>query len=368
LARIAPPVERRRRTRASASTGYVSLDDRVPSLHSIVAKLAIVARLAGPAVGKPVEHGRSTFRVRRNRVAYHFLVCFDRLNDVLDRSAGPSEGSGPIDPRILPIATSPDLHALETALLARDEHAIRVTAIALRPPHSCEALREALYRGADRAILVTDPRSSGADSLATAYVLACAVRKLAPDVVVFGARSAYGDAAHVGVQVAEKAGLTPVTRVDRPIEVDGNTITARRDTGAGWEVVSARTPVLLTVMDTANTPRPPAMKRMMKYKRAMSRPEVEDAVERETPAIAGGLLVAEVERRLLALANKGLSIETWSLDDIGADPSKCGSAGSPTRLERVQSYALSGRGSRRFENSDEGLARLVAELLRDHTI
>ena len=301
-------------------------------------------------------------------MAYHFLVCFDRLNDVPDRSAGPSEGNGAIDPRTLPVTASPDLHALETALAARDEHAVRVTVIALGPPRSCQALREALYRGADRAILVTDPRSSGADSLATAYVIACAVRKLAPDVVVFAARSVYGDTEHVGVQVAEKTGLTPVTRVDRPIEIDGNRIVARRDTGAGWELVSAGTPVLLTVMDTANTPRPPAMKRMMKYKKAMSRPELEDTIVREIPGIAGSSLAAEFQRRLLALEKRGLSIETWSLDDIGADPSKCGSAGSPTRVEQVQSFALSGGGSRRFENSDEGLARLVAELLRDHTI
>jgi electron transfer flavoprotein beta subunit len=322
----------------------------------------------GRPSANPIEHGRGTFRDRRNGVAYHLLVCFDPANGSRVRTAGTAEGTFTGETQVPPVTASADLHALEAALLVRDKHPSRITAIVLGPPSACGALREALYRGADRAILISDPRSSGADSSAAAYVLSCAVRKLSPDVVFFGARSDSGQAAHIAVQVAEKAGLASVTRVDRPIEVDGRTITARRNTGAGWELVSVAAPVLLNVWDTANSPRPPAMRRMMKYKKALSRAEVAERIQREKTAIAEPSIAPEVERRLLDLEKSRLLIETWDLDDLGADPSKCGRSGSPTRVERAQSFALSGGASKRFASSDEGLARLVGELLKDHSI
>ena len=314
--------------------------------------------------------GRRAFRVRRNGVAYRLLVCFDRLAGVPAPAAELSAGTTGPDRAPHPPVSAPELHALETALCVRDEHAARVTVLALGPASSCEALREALYRGADEAILVSDPRMSGSDSLAAGYILSCAVRKIGPDGVVCPARTVDGDTASSGVQAAARAGLVPITAVDRPIAIERRTVTARRDTGAGWELVSADLPVLLTVTNAANAPRPPAMKRMMKYKKARSREEIERAIASGARG-AGESTRSEIERECAALDAKGLLIRTWNLDDIGADPSKCGTAGSRTRIQRIQSVDLSDLSdgpSGIFESTDEGIARLVAALLRDHTI
>jgi electron transfer flavoprotein beta subunit len=249
--------------------------------------------------------------------------------------------------------SAPELHALEAALAVRDDHAARVTALALGPLSCCEPLREALYRGADEALLLSDPRMTGSDPLAAGYILGCAVRTIAPDIVVCPARTAGGDAASIGVQAAVRAGIASISSVDRPVEIDGRTIRARRDTGAGWELLSASLPVLVTVTNAANTPRPPAMKRMMKFKKAKSIEENQGA---------------GADARRDALEAKGLLIRTWSLDDIGADPARCGAAGSPTRIERAQSFASIEEGGRVFENSREGIARLLEALFEDRTL
>lgn len=300
-------------------------------------------------------------------MAYQLVVCFDRLTGIPAPAAKPAKRNTGVHPAPCPPVGAPELHALETALGVRDEHAARLTVVALGPVSCCEPLREALYRGADEAILVSDSRMTGSDPLAAGYILSRALRKIAPDVVVCPARTAGGDAASIGVQAAGRSGIAPITCVDRPVAIEGKTIIARRDTGAGWELVAASLPVLLTVTNAANTPRPPSMKRMMKYKRARSREELESAIARGAPG-ARESARADIDRACAALDAKGLFINTWNLDHIGADPSKCGTAGSPTRIERIQSLALAGGGSRVFENTDEGIARLVAALLKDHTI
>ena len=298
-------------------------------------------------------------------MAYHLVVCFDRLTGTPAPGAGSPEEPNRLRREPLPAVTAPELHALEAALCVRDERSSRVTALALGVVSSCDPLREALYRGADAAVLVTDPRMAGSDSLAAGYILSCAIRKIGPDLVVCPARTPGGDTASVGVQAAERAGMTPITAVDRPVSIDGGTVTARRDTGAGWELVSALLPVLLTVTNAANTPRPPAMKRMMKYKRARSRGEVESALGVTTEKRPAR---ADAERLCADLESQALLIRTWGLDDIGADASKCGAAGSPTGIERIQTLALSEGGTGVFESTDEGIARLVAALLKDHTL
>lgn len=300
-------------------------------------------------------------------MAYHLVVCFDRLTGTQAPATGPSEGSTGRHPAPCVPVSAPELHALETALGVRDEHAARVTVIALGPVSCCESLREALYRGADEAILVSDSRMTGSDPLAAGYIFSRALRKIGPDIVVCPARTIDGDTASIGVQAAGRLGIAPITSVDRPVAIEGKTVTARRDTGAGWELAAASLPALLTVTNAANTPRPPAMKRMMKYKRARAREEIESAIAREAGG-ARGPVSADADRACAVLEAKGLFIKTWNVDDIGADPSKCGTAGSPTRIERIQSLAPAEGGGGVFENTDEGIERLVAALLRDHTI
>jgi electron transfer flavoprotein beta subunit len=261
-----------------------------------------------------------------------------------------------------------DLNALEAALAIRDRHAGTVTVISMGLPKASDVLREALFRGADRAVLITDRRAAGSDTLATSYILSCAIRRLSPDIVLCGRQAIDGDTAQVGPQIAEKLGFTLVTYLDELLELRGQTLRARRNLGNGWEVVEAKLPVLATVLDTANTPRPPAARRLMKFKKARCRAEVEQAVGRELARATEDERAVEATRRCRELQRRGLLIEQCNLDDVGVDLAWCGLKGSPTKVHRVQSIVLTGGAYSEYAPTDEGVARLVRELIEDHTI
>jgi len=276
---------------------------------------------------------------------------------------------GTVNRAALPAVFNPeDLNALEAALAIRDRHAGTVTVISMGLPKASDVLREALFRGADRAILITDRRAAGSDTLATSYILSCAIRRLEPDIVLCGRQAIDGDTAQVGPQIAEKLGYTLVTYLEELLDLRGSTLRVRRNLGNGFEVVEAELPVLATVLDTANTPRPQAARRLMKFKKARCRSEVEQAISRELSEAAEDARATEVARRCLMLAERGLLIEQWNLDDVGADLTWCGLKGSPTKVHRVQSIVLAGGAYREYPTTDEGVGRLVRELIEDHTI
>ena len=114
--------------------------------------------------------------------------------------------------------------------------------------------------------------------------------------------------------------------------------------GHGWEIVEATLPVLVTVVQTANTPRPPAARRVMRAKRARVAAEVAAEVDAAMPDASEAERAAEVQRRAAALKQQGLLIEQWNLDDIHADLDRCGLAGSPTKVFRMQAIVLTKEG------------------------
>jgi len=280
---------------------------------------------------------------------------------------------GTVNRGALPAIFNPeDLNALEQALAIRDEHGGTVTAIAMGLPAACEVLREALGRGADRVILITDRRAAASDTLATSYILSCAVRKLNPDIVLCGRQAIDGDTAQVGPQLAEKLGMPVITYLEKLDELDGDTITVERNVGNGFEIVRCRLPALVTVMDTANTPRPHSAKRVMKFKKARSRAEVENEAEHllmgDYEDYTAELQASEVEKYCARLQEKGLLIEQWDLDFLEADLTWCGRNGSPTKVHRIQSVVLKGGDYKEYPPSDEGINDMVASLIKDHTI
>ncbi len=302
-------------------------------------------------------------------MGYHCVVCVKQVPDTKRLTGQAMKDDGTVNRAALPAIFNPeDLNALETALAIRDRHAGAVTVITMGLPKASDVLRESLFRGADRGILITDRRAAGSDTLATSYILSCAIRRLAPDLVLCGRQAIDGDTAQVGPQIAEKLGYTLITYLDELIDLRGPTLRARRNLGNGFEVVEAELPVLVTVLDTANTPRPPAARRLMKFKKARCCSEVEQAVTRERPEATEDESATEVARRCLLLAERGLLIGQWNLDEIGADLTWCGLKGSPTKVHRVQSIVLAGGAYREYEASDGGVARLVRELIEDHTI
>jgi len=301
-------------------------------------------------------------------VGYHCVVCAKQVPDTKRITGEAMKEDGTVNRGALPAIFNPeDLNALETALQIRDACGGTVTLITMGPPSACEVLREGLYRGADRVVLISDRRAAASDTLATSYILACAVKKLTPDIVLCGRQAIDGDTAQVGPQLAEKLGFHLVTYLEELLGIEDGRIKLRRNVGSGWEVVSARLPVLVTVMDAANTPRPRAARRIMKCKKAMGPLEVARQVEADMPGAADEEKAAETARRCEQLQARGLFIEQWDLDDAGADLDWCGMSGSPTKVHRIQSIVLTGGEYHEFPPTDEGMAELIGDLIEDHT-
>ena len=301
---------------------------------------------------------------------YDSIVCVKQVPDTANVTAEAMKDDGTVNRSALPAIFNPDdLYALETALQLKDEHGGTVTAVTMGPPKASEVLRECLCRGADRAILLTDRRAAASDTLATSYILSQAVKTIGRyDLVFCGRQAIDGDTAQVGPQCAEKLGLPQVTYLEQVVDLSGDAIRIRRNVGSGWEIVEAGLPVLITVLETASQPRPPAARRMMRMKRARTRAELTGQLRGELPDASDEQREAEVRRRADALEQRGLLIEQWDLDDVGADLSRCGLAGSPTKVHRIQAIVLTKEGHTEIAPTEEGVRQLIHELVVDRTL
>ena len=301
---------------------------------------------------------------------YDCIVCVKQVPDTANVTAEAMKEDGTVNRAALPAIFNPeDLHALETALQIRDEYGGTVTAVCMGPPNASEVLRECLYRGADRAILITDRRAAASDTLATSYILNCAIRKIGKyDFVFCGRQAIDGDTAQVGPQCAEKLGVPQVTYLDRVISLSDKIARLRRNVGNGWEIVEVKLPVLVTVLDTANEPRPQSAKRVMRFKRARTKVELVSAAKAQFKDADAAKLEEEAERQAETLRPRGLMMEQWDLDDIAADLQWCGLSGSPTKVHRIQSIVLTKEGYTEIPATEAGVRRMIAELVKDHTL
>lgn len=290
-------------------------------------------------------------------MAYNSIVLVKQVPDTKAVTGKAMNDDGTVNRAALPAIFNPeDLHALELALQIKEQYGGTVTVATMGLPSACGVLRASLYRGADRGILITDRRAAASDTLATSYILSCAVKHIDNyDLVLCGRQAIDGDTAQVGPQIAEKLDLPQVTYVEELYSIEDGLMTARRNVGNGWEKVQVQLPAVLTVMDTANDPRPAGGRMMMQFKKARSISELEQA---------GGDAAAEAE----ALKAKGLLIEQLNLDDINADLQWCGRDGSPTKVHRIQSVVLTATEQKDVEPTEEGIRAMVHELISDHTI
>ncbi len=253
-----------------------------------------------------------------------------------------------------------DLNALEMALDLKERYGGEVIVITMGPARAVEILKDSLCRGADRVILLSDRRFAASDTLATSYTIAQAITThLAPfDVVLCGRQAIDGDTAQVGPQVADKLGIAQVTFASAVLDYAGGSFRIRRDLSRAQEVVEARAPLLLTVPKTANSPRWPNARLLLKYRRARSAFEIEKEAQR---------LGASVDNVLQDLTQKGLFIETWGAEDIGAELARIGITGSPTKVKKVENVVLAGRNLKLFGSDDAGVRELIAESIEERT-
>lgn len=264
---------------------------------------------------------------------------------------------GTVNRAALPAIFNPeDLNALEQALRLKEQHpGTTVHILTMGPPRATDVIREGLFRGADGGYLLTDRAFAGADTLATSYALAQAVKKIGlPDLIIGGRQAIDGDTAQVGPQVAQKLDYNQVTYVTEIERVGEGKAVVTRTIDGGIERVEAPLPLLLTVNGNAAPCRPRNAKLVMKYKRAtapMERPK------------SGEMPYAEEYEK-----KPYLTVTQWSVADVDGDLAQCGLAGSPTKVKAVQNIVFKAKESKRLTGSDADIEGLVKELLDSHTI
>jgi electron transfer flavoprotein beta subunit len=303
-------------------------------------------------------------------VPYDSVVCVKQVPDTANVTAEAMKEDGTVNRAALPTIFNPeDLYALETALEIKDQHGGTVTVVSMGPPKAGDVLRDCLFRGADRAILITDRRAAASDTLATSYILSQAVRTVGRfDFVFCGRQAIDGDTAQVGPQCAEKLGIPQITYLEQLISLNENMVRIRRNIGHGWEIVEAKLPVLVTVLGTANQPRPPSSKRAMHFKKARVIAELANEAKAQMPEATDDQIQAEARRRADALKQLGLLIEQWNMDDIHADLTRCGMSGSPTKVHRIQAIVLKKEGYTEIPPTETGVRQLIHELVVDRTL
>jgi len=258
----------------------------------------------------------------------NIVVCLKQVPDTNEVKIDPKTGTL-IREGVPSIINPDDKNALEEALVIKENSGANVTVISMGPPQAEKALREALAMGADDAILISDRAFAGADTLATSNALAGALRKLDYDIIFAGRQAIDGDTAQVGPEIAEHLGIAQVTYVEE-VTVKGDTLTVKKSYEDGYEILSVKTPVLLTAIKELNTPR------------YMNMQKIFDTCKKE--------------------------IKVWTANDIDVDKSLLGLAGSPTKVKKSVTKEAKGQGTLINKPSKESASDIVAKLKENHYI
>lgn len=261
----------------------------------------------------------------------HMVVCVKQVPDTTEVRIDPKTGT--LQRHGVPAILNPyDVHAVEEAVRLKERCGGRVTVISMGPPQVQEDLKKTIAMGADEAILITDRAFAGADTLATSYVLAQAIKKIdaeiAPvDLVFCGKQAIDGDTAQVGPGVAQRLGceqLTYVIKVEL-IDVARRRIRVQRHLEEGREVIETRLPALLTVVKEINEVRFanwPNTLRAARYKPVL-----------------------------------------WSTQDVPHEPQYLGLKGSPTLVSRVFAPPQRAGGEVLTGDQQEAAAAVVEKLM-----
>ena len=284
------------------------------------------------------------------------IVLAKQVPDTRNVGKDAMKEDGTINRAALPAIFNPeDLNALEQALQLKDAHpGSTITLLTMGLPRSAEMVRESLYRGGDDGVVLTDRPLGGADTLATSYSLAQAIRHMGEyDIIVGGRQAIDGDTAQVGPQIAEKLGLPQVTYAES-IQVADGKATIKRRIERGFETVECPLPLVVTVNGSADACRPRNARLVQKYKYAV------------TPSEKATLAA---DRQALVDARPYLAIKEWGVNEIEADPEQIGMAGSPTKVKTIVNVAFQAKEARRIDAAaDAELEGLVKELIADHII
>ncbi len=287
---------------------------------------------------------------------FKIVVLAKQVPDTRNVGKDAMKADGTVNRAALPAIFNPeDLNALEQALEIKDMYpGSKVIILTMGPGRAAEIIREGLYRGADTGYLLTDRAFAGADTLATSYALACAIRKIKDFDLIFAGRQAIdGDTAQVGPQVAEKLGLPQITYAEEIIDISENSIIIKRRLERGVEQVESSLPAVFTVNSSATECRPRNTKLIMKFKHATTITERQDTSE-----------------DYINLYNERpyLNIEEWSVNDIDTDVKQLGLSGSPTKVKKIENIVFQAKESKLIQGTDAEINSLMKELIDNHTL
>jgi electron transfer flavoprotein beta subunit len=282
------------------------------------------------------------------------IVLAKQVPDTRNVGKDAMKADGTVNRAALPAIFNPeDLNALEQALRLKDSFpGSTVTILTMGPGRASEIIREGLYRGADNGYLLTDRAFAGADTLATSYAIACAIKKIKDfDVIVAGRQAIDGDTAQVGPQVGEKLGIPQVTYAEEVLEVKKSSLVIKRRLENGVESVETPMPCVITVNGSAPDCRPRNAKALMKFKHART------ATERQ-----------EASEDYIDLGRAYLDIAEWSVNDIETDVNQLGLSGSPTKVKKIENVVFQAKEAKIIAADDNSINELMGELISNHTL
>jgi electron transfer flavoprotein beta subunit len=196
------------------------------------------------------------------------------------------------------VINSFDEYAIEEGVRIKEKIGGKVTAITMGPPQAKSVLVEAVSKGADEAVLISDIAFVGADTLATSYALSSAINFIGSyDIILCGEQASDGDTAQVGPEIAETLKIPHVAYVKKIESIDNKSVKVERMMEDGCDLIESPVPVLLTVVKEINTPRIVSLKGKMAAKKAI--------------------------------------IKIFNAADIGADTKRTGLNGSPTQVMKI---------------------------------
>ena len=274
-------------------------------------------------------------------MALKIVVLAKQVPDTRNVGKDAMTAEGTVNRAALPAIFNPeDLNALEQALRLKEQNpGSTVGILTMGPPRAGEIIRRLF---------------AGADTLATSYALATAIKKIGDvDIVIGGRQAIDGDTAQVGPQVAQKLGLNQVTYAEEVLSVKDGKATIKRVIDGGVETVEAPLPVVITVNGSAAPCRPQNAKLVMKYKRATC------PMERPAEGTAYDYLYDE---------RPELTLNQWSVADVDGDVNQCGLNGSPTKVKAIKNIVFQAKESKTLTASDADIEGMIKELLEEKII
>lgn len=257
------------------------------------------------------------------------LVFVKQVPDTDDVALDPKTGRlvrEGVESKLNPV----DANAIEAAVQLKEKHGGTVGVVSMGPPQAEDVLKKALALGCDESYLLSDRPLGGADTLATAYTLSLAARRIGGyDLLLFGRNAVDGDTAQTGPATAAFLGIPQVTLASS-IDVEDGWVVCERRLEDRTQKVRARMPALVTVTAEMNKPRYPKPVDIVK---ALKKPR-----------------------------------HAWTAQDLGADPSRIGMNGSPTSTRGLMEPPKRKADTKYFQGQPREIAAQIADLLHDERL